>query len=92
MAEAKFYRGDGVVVCDAGDEFTFDRATYVTRIVLTGADDAAPFVLVIGEVPLTLYTTTEMLTLIVPIERAVKYVKLTTGPGSPEMYVFLAKK
>ena len=85
-----FNRGDGIITCAATETQTFEKAEHITHIVLTGTA-AGTFVLIIGNTTLTVTTGADNLTLVIPIGRAVNYIKLTSGPTAAGLFAFLRK-
>ncbi len=88
MADADYFQGDGIAVFDAADELTGDFP--VNHIVLTGTA-AGSFVLVLGNVTLTITTGANDLCKVIPIDRTVHFLELTSGPTGAAMIVFMKK-
>jgi len=90
MAEGLIHRGDGIIVLVATETITNEKLE-ISHIILTGTA-AGSFVLVLGEVTLTITTGANDLSKVILIGRKVNYLKLTSGPAGAKLYAFLKKK
>jgi len=90
MAEGKFHRGEQIIELAATETLTQDRLA-VDSVVLTGSA-AGTFVFELGNVTLTFYTVSPLLTLQIYFYRSTNYVKLTSGPAAAKAYILLEKK
>lgn len=89
MAEGKLHYGDGIVELAATETMT--KELEVSHIILTGTA-AGSFVLVVGEVTMTITTGANDLSKVIEISRKVNYLKLTSGPAGAKLYALLKKK
>lgn len=94
MANAKISEGDGIITFDtAADEIPFSakRKMDISHIVLSSTT-AGSFVIVLGNTTLTITTGTNDLSKVIPVNRTLNRIKLTSGPNGVKMYAFLKKK
>ena len=84
-------KGDGIVTLSASDSHTFSSGEKVTDIIVAGTA-AGSFVMVIGETAMTIVTGSANPTRVIPINRHLNYVELTSGPTAAKAYVMLEKK
>ncbi len=89
MPDGNVYEADGIVVLDATEDVT--KKMDIGHIVLSGTA-AGSFVFTLGNVPLTITTGANDLSKVVPVNRTVNYIKLTSGPTGAVLYAFLKKK
>jgi len=88
MAEGTYHTGDAIVTLVATETMT--KEIDVVHIILTGTA-AGSFVLVVGGVTLTITTGANDLSKIIPVNRTVNYLKLTSGPANAKLYALLKK-
>lgn len=88
MAEAKYHAGDALVTLVPTETMT--RELHIFHIVLTGTA-AGSFVFVIGKVTLTITTGANDLSKVIPVDRKVNFLELTSGPAGATLYAFLEK-
>lgn len=90
MAEGIHSAGDGIVTLAATETMTKTNMK-VSHIILSGTA-AGSFVLVIGGVTLTITTGANDLSKVIPVNRTVNFLELTSGPAGAVLYAFLEKK
>lgn len=90
MAAVNVYPAEQIAILAATDTLTKERMA-VENIILTGTA-AGSFVLVLGNVTLTITTGANDLSKIVPVNRSLNYVALTSGPTGAAAIVMLEKK
>lgn len=90
MAAVEVYPGEQIAVLAATDALTKERMA-VEFIVLHGTA-AGAFAFKLGNVSLSINNTATALSVVVPVNRSLNYIELTSGPTGAAMYVFLEQK
>ncbi len=91
MAEGKLHEAEQIVELAATETLT-RNGMRVSHILLTGTDAAASFVFILGNTTLTITTHANNPSLVIPINRSLNYLKLTSGPADCKLYAFLKKE
>jgi len=89
MAAGKIHEGEGIIELAATEDCT--RRMKVTHIVLTGTA-AGAFVLTLGKTAITISTGANDFSKVIPVNRTLNYILLTSGPAGAALYAFLEKK
>jgi hypothetical protein len=89
MAEGYISEGAGIAKLAATETLTGKYT--ITSIILTGTA-AGSFVFDIDDVALTITTGTADLTKVIPMNKTVNRLELTSGPTGAAMIVFIAEK
>ncbi len=90
MAEGILHEAEQIVELAATETLTKEHMR-VSNIVLAGTA-AGSFVFTLGNTDLTITTGTNDLSKVIPINRSLNYLKLTSGPAGAALYAFLKKE
>jgi hypothetical protein len=81
---------DGIIVLGVATD-TISRNGMPVDFIILNATAAGAFVLVLGRTSITINNSANCLSVVVPVQRHLNTVTLTSGPTAAAAYIFLKK-